>query len=57
MSKTNLAKQIETHKSKYYNPDCEINLSVEDTPMVCLVSNAEELESKCNLYESKYNLH
>ena len=33
------------------------NLSVEKTPVICLVSHAEELQTECYLDETKHNLY
>ena len=54
--KAYLSEKIQTKQCEYYNPDRKINFSVEDSPMVGLVSYAEELESKRNFYESQYYL-
>ena len=55
--KTNLSEQIQSQKGKYHNPDCKVNLPVEYAPVVGLVSNAQELEAKRNLYETEHDLH
>ena len=57
MSELELAKKVETEEGKYYNPDGEIYFSVEESPVICLVCHAEELESECYLDESHYDLH
>ena len=54
---SDLAEKIEAEKSEYHNPYSEIYLSVENTPMVGLVSDAEELESERDLDESEHDLH
>ena len=53
---TDLSKKIEPEKSEYYDPYCKVYLSVEDAPVVCLVCNAEELQSEGDLDESENNL-
>ena len=52
-----LAEEVEAKECEHYDPDCEVNLSVKDTPVVSLVSNAEELQTEGNLDESEDNLH
>ena len=52
-----LAEEVKAKESEHYDPDCKINLSVKDTPMVSLVSNAEELKTECNLDETENNLY
>ena len=56
MSETDLSEEIESEECEHHDPDSEIYLSVEDPPVVSLVSNAEELETESNLYESEHNL-
>ena len=57
MLETDLTKEVEAEKSEYDNPDGKIYLSVEDTPVVCLVCHAEELESECHFHKSEHNLY
>ena len=45
---TDLAEKVKTEKSEYNDPDSKIYLSVENSPMVSLVSDTEELESECD---------
>ena len=53
---TDLSKKIESEKSEYNDPYCKVYLSVEDAPVVCLVCNAEELQSESYLYKTENNL-
>ena len=55
--KSDLAEEVETEQCEYYDPDCKVNLSVKESPMVSLVSNAEELETESNLDETENNLY
>ena len=55
--KADLAQKVQTQKCEDDNPDCKIDLSVQQTPVVGLVSNAQELESKSHFYESQHYLH
>ena len=55
--KPDLAEQVQTEQGEYHNPDCEINLPVQKTPMISLVRHAEELQTESNLDESEHNLH
>ena len=57
MGESDLSEEIETEQCKDNDPDCKVNLSVENAPVICLVSYAEELETECKLYETKHNLH
>ena len=52
-----LSEEVETKESKYNDPDCKVYLSVKDTPVLCLVSNAEELETESNFDKTEDNLH
>ena len=55
--KADLAEKVQTQKCEDDNPDCKIDLSVQKTPVVGLVGNAQELESKSHFYESQHNLY
>ena len=54
---TDFSKEVEAEKSEYHDPDGKVYLSVKDTPMICLVGDAEELQTKRYLDESKHNLY
>ena len=55
--KANLSEKIKTQKGKYHNPYCKVNLPVEYAPVVGLVRNAQEFQTKCDFDEAEYNLH
>ncbi len=57
MRETYLAEQIKSEKGEHHNPYGKVNLPVEDTPVVCLVCNAEEFESERDLHEAENDLH
>ena len=57
MGEADLSDEVKAEKGEYRNPDGEVNLSVEKAPVVCLVSDAEELESEGNLDESEDYLY
>ena len=57
MLESDLAQKVKSQKSEYYNPYCKIYLSVKYSPMICLVCNAEELQTQCYLHESQNNLY
>ena len=54
---TDLSEEVETEECEYYDPDCKIYLSVEESPVICLVSDAEELQSESDLDKSENNLY
>ena len=54
---TDLAKEVKAEKSEHYYPYSKIYFSVEDTPVVSLVSDAEELQTKGDLYKAEYYLY
>ena len=52
-----LAEKVETEECEHNDPYSKVNLSVKDTPVVSLVSNAEELQTESYLDESEDNLY
>ena len=57
VSKAELAQEVEAKECEYHNPDCKVDLAVEQSPAVSLVGGAQELEAESNLDKSEYNLH
>ena len=43
-------------EAEHHYPDCKIDLTVEESPVIGLVRDAEEFESKCHLDESEHYL-
>ena len=57
MGETYFAEEVEAQEGENHNPNGEIHLTVEQPPVIGLVGGAEELHSKCELYEAQHNLH
>ena len=55
--KADLSEKVQTQKCEDDNPDCKIDFPVQKTPVVGLVGNAQELESKSHFNESQHYLH
>ncbi len=52
-----LAEKIESQKRERDDPYSQINLPVEQSPVIGLVCDTEELEAKCYLDEAQDDLH
>ena len=55
--KLDLAQEVQAEQREDHNPNCEIDLAIEQIPVVNLVGNTEELEAECHLDKAKHNLH
>lgn len=51
------AQQIQTQESKYNNPNAQINFSIEDSPMVGLIRNAQEFQCECQFHEAQNHFY
>ena len=54
---TNLSKKVESKHGEHHNPDCKIDLPVENAPAIGLVGYRKEFESESYLYESEDYLY
>ncbi len=57
MGEAYLTQQIETQQREYDDPYRQIDLSVEQIPVIGLVGDAEELEAQRDLDEAQNHLH
>ena len=57
MAESYLAEKIQAEKRENDYPESQIDFSVQNTPVICLIRRTQELESESKLYESKHNLN
>ena len=57
MSEADLAQQIEAQQCEHDDPDRQINLAVEQPPVVGLVGHTQELETEGDLDKTENDLH
>ena len=55
--KTNLAEKVQSQQGEAHDPNAEIDLTVEQAPVVGLVGNAQELESQRHFNETQNDFH